>query len=219
MNKIKRIIKLVLDDIAEIYLYFLAFYLICFVLSFFFESWKLFFSWKAFHISAIILGILSLLSDKGRKFILSQKKPLFELIKFPKNIFTIIKSIAKNLVSPLAAKLKRPKKRDYLKFVLIFLILIYSLTKGIEVINFFILAYALISVLFIVESRIAAGIALLFLISCPLLLILKKEAMAETMAIYAYYFLVITVLTQIGEYLREEKEKKLSTGGGIDKGS
>ena len=208
-EKFKTIFELVLEQIADIYLYFLEFYVVCLILSYFFERWKLFFNWPAFHLSVIFLGILSLISKQGREFILSQKKPLFELIKFPKSIFTIIKSIAKNLVFLTASKLKRLKKRDYLKFVSILLILIYSLSKGINPINFFILAYALVSILFVIESRIAAGIALLFLTSCPILLIFKKEAMAETIAIYAYYFLVITVITQIREYWQEERAKKV----------
>jgi len=208
-EKFKTIFELVLEQIADIYLYFLEFYVVCLILSYFFERWKLFFNWPAFHLSVILLGILSLISKQGREFILSQKKPLFELIKFPKSIFTIIKSIAKNLVFLTASKLKRLKKRDYLKFVSILLILIYSLSKGINPINFFILAYALVSILFVIESRIAAGIALLFLTSCPILLIFKKEAMAETIAIYAYYFLVITIITQIRECWQEERAKKV----------
>ena len=208
-EKFKTIFELVLEQIADIYLYFLEFYVVCLILSYFFERWKLFFNWPAFHLSVIFLGILSLISKQGREFILSQKEPLFELIKFPKSIFTIIKSIAKNLVFLTASKLKRLKKRDYLKFVSILLILIYSLSKGINPINFFILAYALVSILFVIESRIAAGIALLFLTSCPILLIFKKEAMAETIAIYAYYFLVITIITQIRECWQEERAKKV----------
>ncbi len=208
-KRFKTIFELVLEQIADIYLYFLGFYVVCLILSYFFGRWKLFFNWPAFHLSVIFLGILSLISKQGREFILSQKKPLFGLIKFPKSIFTIIKSIAKNLVFLTASKLKQLKKKNYLKFVSILLILIYSLSKGINPINFFILTYALVSILFVIESRIAAGIALLFLTSCPILLIFKKEAMAEQMAIYAYYFLVITVVVQIREYLREEKEKKV----------
>ena len=46
---------------------------------------------------------------------------------------------------------------------------------------------------------------LVFLISCPVLLILKKDSIAETMAIYAYYFLVITVLTQFRQLKAEDR--------------
>jgi hypothetical protein len=50
------------------------------------------------------------------------------------------------------------------------------------------------------DSRVIAFLALVSLASCPFLLILKKEAPAEQMAIYAYYFLVMTVVLQIIEY-------------------
>ena len=67
-----------------------------------------------------------------------------------------------------------------------------------------ILIYFGISILWHLESRIAAALALFFLASCPILLILKNNALAETFAIYAYYFLVITV---VGEIVALKKEK------------
>jgi hypothetical protein len=53
------------------------------------------------------------------------------------------------------------------------------------------------------ENRIIAVLALLSLASCPVLLSLKKDDLAETMAVYAYFFLVMTVVLQIVEYKRE----------------
>lgn len=58
------------------------------------------------------------------------------------------------------------------------------------------------------ESRIVAAFALICLAICPILLSLKKDALAEQMAIYAYYFLVMTVVLQIKEY-REELKNRL----------
>jgi len=204
-RKVIRIFELVLEQIADIYLYFLGFYVVCLILSYFFERWKLFFNWPAFHLSIIFLGTLVLLSKQGRKF----RGFLFKLIKFRTSILTILKIIAKSLTSVIVLKIKGVTRKDYLKFVLILLILVYVLFKEIDPINFLILGYALVSILFVVESRISASITLLFLIFCPILLIMKKESLAEQMAIYAYYFLVITVVVQIREYLREEKEKKV----------
>lgn len=204
-KKVIRILELVLKQIADIYLYFLGFYVVCLIPSYFFERWKLFFNWPAFHLSIIFLGILVLLSKQGREF----RGFLFKLIKFRTSILTILKIIAKSLASAFALKIKGVTKKDYLKFVLILLILVYVLFKEIDPINFLILGYALFSILFVLESRISASIALLFLISCPILLIMEKEPLAEQMAIYAYYFLVITVAVQIREYLREEKEKNV----------
>ena len=85
------------------------------------------------------------------------------------------------------------------------IILAYSLYKGLGPIDFLVFGYALVSVLFVLESRIAAVIALLFLVSCPVLLILKKASLAEAMAVYTYYFLIIVVVTQLREYWREAR--------------
>lgn len=43
------------------------------------------------------------------------------------------------------------------------------------------------------------GVALFFLGLCPFLLVFKKDAIAEQSAIYAYYFLVISVVLMIIE--------------------
>ena len=247
-NKIKRIIKLVLNDIAEIYLYFFGFYVICLILSHFFESWKLFFNWKAFHISIVVFGILSLLSERAKRIVFSKRnlkmvkivrrlseaiigfldrnkgagfkilfKRFYELIRA---IGVLVFGVIKILIGFFVARIKRLSPGQFLKIGTIIVVLAYFLQRGISVVNFFVLAYALISILFIVESRIAAAIALFFLASCPILLIYKKEGVAETMAIYAYYFLVITVVTQIREYMREDRTKapqKLSTLDILDK--
>lgn len=71
-----------------------------------------------------------------------------------------------------------------------------------------ILAYFWISLLWGFSSRIAASLALFFLVCTPLLLILKNAALAETFAIYAYYFLIITV---IGEIVALKRENKVSS--------
>ncbi len=60
-----------------------------------------------------------------------------------------------------------------------------------------ILAYLGISIIWKLSSRISAFVAILFLASCPILLLLKNDALAETLAVYAYYFLVITVIQEI----------------------
>ena len=56
------------------------------------------------------------------------------------------------------------------------------------------------------ENRIIAFLALISLASCPVLLSLKKDDIAETMAVYAYFFLVMTVVLQIIEYKRDSKK-------------
>jgi hypothetical protein len=58
------------------------------------------------------------------------------------------------------------------------------------------------------DSRIIAFLALIFLASCPFSLIFKREALAEQMAIYAYYFLIMTVVLQIIEYVGHPKDEE-----------
>lgn len=60
-----------------------------------------------------------------------------------------------------------------------------------------ILIYFGMAIVWKLTSRISAGLALFFLASCPVLLIFKNEALAETFAVYAYYFLVVTVIGEI----------------------
>jgi len=55
------------------------------------------------------------------------------------------------------------------------------------------------------ESRIVAGGALIFLITCPILLAFHQDALAETMAVQAYLFLTMTVILQVVE-LKRKKE-------------
>ena len=52
------------------------------------------------------------------------------------------------------------------------------------------------------ENRIIGVLALLCLITCPFLLSFKQDTWAETTAVYAYFFLVMTVVLQIVEYKR-----------------
>lgn len=109
----------------------------------------------------------------------------------------------------------KKKKKQYIFFILFSLIvgLIFFFLKesGMMKYSHYKTALFIIWILgfLIVEwdSRISIAIALLFLISCPVLLILKEEALAERMAIFAYAFLVCGVIAQIKECFKEKKEK------------
>ena len=58
-----------------------------------------------------------------------------------------------------------------------------------------------------VSSRILAFPALFFLILTPFALILKEDVVAENLAIYAYYFLIMATIMGIYEVRQEDKEK------------
>lgn len=55
------------------------------------------------------------------------------------------------------------------------------------------------------EGKISVAGGLVFLTMCPFSLILKKEAFAEKLAIWAYMFLVVGVGQLFIEYLKEKK--------------
>jgi len=253
-NKFKTILNNVLNHIADFYLYFLALYIVSLIFSLFFESWKLFFYWPAFHISILIFSVLSLMSEKGREFIKLKiykvqkikiqnfEIPNFELPKIEGPTFnftfftrtglafydaariaisilriaivlamTILAEIFKALVNFFYNQIKKMKKADFAKIGLMGIILIFVLFKGADAVNFLILTYGLVSVLFVMESRISALIALAFLIFTPIFLIIGNAIFAEKMAVFAYYFLVIAVATQIREYIAENPNQELST--------
>lgn len=64
------------------------------------------------------------------------------------------------------------------------------------------------------DNRIIGVLALIFLASCPFLLQFKQDALAEQMAVYAYFFLVMTVILQIVEYKRHPESYKESENEG-----
>lgn len=93
------------------------------------------------------------------------------------------------------------KERQYGVLVLIFVALLLIWQVNTEAIFFLTLFGAF--ALYAWDSRVIATGALVSLSSCPVLLIAKQDALAEQMAVYAYYFLVMTVVLQILELRRE----------------
>lgn len=197
MNIVKKITKLFLNQVADFFPYFFIFYLLSFIISLFFESWKLFFNWRVFHISVAVLAILAMFSQKSRS------SYVWKRIRVKKN--AVRNDVDKNTLKIRTFKFN---KIDHFKFSVIFLILSYSIFKGIYIIELIILLFALISVFFIIDHRIAAGLASFFLMACPILLFFQKTTLAETSAVYAYYFLVIIAATQMREHLKKQKPSK-----------
>ena len=167
------------------YFYFLGFYLLSLIIAFFSKTWSGFFYWPAFHGSIIFFTLFFVLTLEPNFRV--QFRRYFIFVYF---------------------KLSGLSRRTWLKILFIAAVLIFSLFKEIYVLDWLVLFYALVSLIFILDSRWAAGAALVFLASCPLLLIFKNDILAEGAAIYAYYFLVITVLTQIRELRRERNLEK-----------
>jgi hypothetical protein len=215
------IFKLVADDVASIFPYFLAFYLISLLLSMFFTAWQSYFYWPAFHASVIVLALISLSSEKAKTFWngvmdISRRGMggSFEVVGRGATIIgrgglllrDFLAIIFYAVVVPVWKKIlfwnRNLGKSGYLKLAITLLILIFSLFKGILVLDFFVLFIGLVSVLFGLDMRISAGFAFVLLMACPILLVFDGSVFAETTAIYAYYFLIIAVLTGVGGYLK-----------------
>jgi hypothetical protein len=216
------IFKLVANDVASIFPYFLAFYLVSLFVSLFFTAWRGYFSWPAFTASVVALALISLWSDKAKTFWnnvtdISRRggsrgfevigrgatvvgKGTFLLKRFLAIIFYAVVVPAKEKILFWKRNLG---KSDYYKLAAMLIILAFSLFRGIYVLDFFVLIFGLISVLFGIDMRISAGCALVLLAACPILLAFNGNVFAETTAVYAYYFLVIAVFTGITDYMRE----------------
>jgi len=154
----------------------------------------------------IILSSIFLLKNLIIKYF---KIIIYKLLSFIKKSLAILINYPKNKISEIKKEKTLFTVLKILILIIVFGFYLYNSIinkKEINILSAFALFYGINSVLFIIESRISAFFALIFLIFCPILLILKKDTAAENMAVQAYYFLVITVTTQIREN-REENKK------------
>jgi hypothetical protein len=219
--KLVRIFKLVANDSAAVFPYLFVFYLICIFVSIFSAVWRGFFYWPAFHAGVVLFALLSLGSDKMNVL----WREIAEISKRGREkgdavagrgsltLRKLLESTVAIVFIPLWKRAVFWKGKmgmfDYIKLAAMLLLLTFSLFRGIYVLDFFVLLFALISVLFGLDSRISAGCALALLVLTPLLLVFNNNVFAEAAAVYAYYFLVIAVITQIGEYFRTDSDRTL----------
>ncbi|MFA5047593.1 MAG: hypothetical protein WC516_00965 [Patescibacteria group bacterium] len=198
-NKIKNVFRLAADNVAAIFTYFLAFYLVCLILSWFFVAWQNYFYWPAFHFVLVILFIISLFSKRWRM----AGFKLIEVAAVKARVLLIIQSVIIFFLK-LTAK-------DYIKLVVIIIIIGASLFYGLEPIDSVILFFGLFFLFFTVNIRFGVGLALLFLLLCPIFLVLEKDGLVEWLVVRAYYFLIVAVLMKIKNLVFEWRSK-LSTG-------
>jgi hypothetical protein len=205
-TKTVRVLKLVADDVAAFFPYFFGFWLISLCVSIFFPAWRSYFDWPAFDLCVLFFALISLWSDTVQNFWkgvrdISKKEGEngFEVFARAVILGAAFTPIWKNILS----WQKGLGRSDYYKIAAMVFILGFSLFQGIYVVDFFVLFFGLISVLFGLDMRISAGCALVLLVLCSFLLAFNQNSFAETAAVYAYYFLVIAVLTAIGDYLRK----------------
>jgi hypothetical protein len=212
--KFIRIFKLVADDSATFFPYLFAFYLICLFVSIFSTVWRGFFYWPAFNAGVILFALLSLGSDKASAL----WKKIAEISKRGREKGGVVAGRGSRTFKIFFAdtfvvafitiweKIIFWKRNlgivDYLKLAAILLLLAFSIFQGIYIYDFFVLLFALVSIFYGLDMRISAACALALLVLTPLLLVFNQNVFAEQAAVYAYYFLVIAVITQIGEYFR-----------------
>ena len=208
-SKTVRVLKLVANDVAAFFPYFFGFWLISLCVSIFFPAWRDYFNWPMFHASVLVFALISVWSDTVQNFWkgvrdVSQKggEKGFEVFARAVILGAALVPIWKKFVF----WQKSLGRSDYYKIAAIVIVLVFSLFQGIFVVDFFVLLFGLISVLFALDMRISAACALVLLVLCPFLLVFNQSAFAETAAVYAYYFLVIAVFTAIGDHIKEGKK-------------
>ncbi len=101
--------------------------------------------------------------------------------------------------------LLRKKLQTVLLSIILSLLLLWQLSDGIIVFT----TIFFIFLLYKWDIRIIVGASFIFLASCPVLVIYKRENIAELTAVYAYYFLLMVVILQVKEYLEESRKKKI----------
>lgn len=89
-------------------------------------------------------------------------------------------------------------KNDFVILAIFFAVFNYFLDTESAVLWAIFLAFAR----FEWDNRIVGGVAIFWLATCPLMLYLQLDAAAEQFAVYAYFFLVMTVVLQIIEYFK-----------------
>ncbi len=204
-TKLIRIFKLVANDSAAVFPYLFTFYLICIFVSIFSTVWRGFFYWPAFNAGVVLFALLSL--GSGKINTLWRESAGRGGLTFKKFLANILVAIFIPIWKKVIFWKGKMGMFDYIKLAAMLLLLTFSLFRGIYVLDFFVLLFALVSVLFGLDSRISAGCALALLVLTPLLLVFNNNVFAESAAVYAYYFLVIAVITQIGEYFRTESDR------------
>lgn len=147
--------------------------------------------------------MIKLKTIKTRDFLASVMK---RILGFPAWMFLGFKSIVFKIFGFAVWLLKDIYKK---KWRILFAIMLsggayylWGLSSGLLWLLFFVFLFCAW------ENRVIAAMALVSLSSCPVLLQFKQDKVAEEMAVYAYFFLVMTVVLQMIEYRREGRAEK-----------
>ena len=129
--------------------------------------------------------------------------------------FSRAKEVVANIISRTSGYIKKHFSRGKPHYfavlgLAVFLILsplvIYKQKELVEPAVLIFIAFIVLSYWKKLDDRIMIVSALLFLVSCPFLLIMKETARAELAAIYAYYALCAGVFLQFVDYLQNREK-------------
>jgi len=208
-DKIQIIIKLVVRDITNFFPYFFLLYVFIFIMSFFFLLWQSFWDKSLLHFSLIIFGLVYIFSKIKfsciNKFNFENNKK--QWIQTSKEI---VSKIRWNSFSESFYKIKLFIRTlfnyENLSYFLkkIFLTIrrfIFWLCYWIIFLDFKILIFCW-KTLKSLWNKIKTGyfiswiggFALFFITLSPFLLVFEKVNLAEKSAVYAYYFLIISLI-------------------------
>ena len=215
----EKIIGLVIEEATVFFPYVFIFYIVALLMSIN-VSWRGFFYWPALHIIFVIWATMFLSSEKTRKTVRFSKKIAKSgaIIRFPSfllgvaiSLFTTGYFVLDKVFILLGyvhrytlRKIKLATWRDYLKAFFIALIFIGLAYAGIGLANSLVISLAILSILFFIDSDFFTWIALAILISMALCLLFKNIKIANALAIYVYYFMVLAIFTRAVNCVREK---------------
>ncbi len=118
----------------------------------------------------------------------------------------IIKKTKKGLVNLLSLIKRDVLAKKAFGVILVIISVLFGYLWGVSagLLWFLFIAFALYDW----DNRVIGVLALISLVSCPFLLQFKQDDFAETMAVYAFFFLCMTVALQVIEIKRHPENFK-----------
>ncbi|MBI5412814.1 hypothetical protein HZA42_00520 [Candidatus Peregrinibacteria bacterium] len=220
MIKRKEILNDILQDLRRVAPYVVSFYLLILAISFLLPSFRNEINWTVFNIAALAFFLLAGF-ERIKEFVAFGHKKFVEgwnsmgcvdrfklLVSLLLAGFKKLKEFTALLFGKFIKKWKSISWFDRVALLISLLLLGYSIYSKIEILNFIVLTYGLLSFCLVWDSRIPAGFAIALLVVCMFLLIFKQADLAEKSAIFVYYFLIISVATGMRECRREETSEE-----------
>ena len=102
--------------------------------------------------------------------------------------------------------LKKQSILDYIKITIIVSILCFAIYKQLALIDFLMLVYAVRVIVAGINFKVSIVITFLFLLCSIGALVMKKVEVADIFVQYVYYFLAISVVSQLSSFLQTERK-------------